>query len=72
MDKSAGGAFLGRSGHHRAAECHWIIFGKRRIQLRDEEIRREGAQVLLDKVKLAFEEGFCAGSLFVCHGFAGC
>jgi hypothetical protein len=71
MDKSADGVFLGRSGHHRAAKRHWFILGKRCIQLLDEKVRREGAQVLLDKVKLTFEEGFCVGSLCVCHGFAG-
>jgi hypothetical protein len=58
MDQSAGGAFLGRSGHHRSAECHWIILGKRCIQLRDERVRREGEQVLLDEVELTFKEGF--------------
>ena len=36
------------------------------------KVRREGAQVLFDKVKLTFEESFCAGSLSVCHRFAGC
>ena len=70
MDQSAGGAFCGRSGHHCAAECHWIILGKRCIQLRDEKVRLEGAQVLLEKVRLegaqvlldevelTFKEGF--------------
>jgi hypothetical protein len=58
MDQSAGGAFLGCSGHHCAAECHRIILGKRCIQLRDEKVRLEGAQVLLDEVELTSEEGF--------------